>query len=77
MTTFTIDELQGSLINHERMLNITQTSLEGAFAAQSSISHGRGRGRNNFRGRGRSSSRVGRGRIPANVGGRGENQNPS
>ena len=53
MTTFTIDELQGSLINHEHRLNKTQTSLEGSFTAQSSISHGRGRGRKNFRGRGR------------------------
>ena len=77
MTTFTIDELQVSLINHEHMLNRTQTSLEGAFAAQSSISCGRGRGRNNFRGRGRSSSRGGRDRSPVNVGGRGDNQNPS
>ena len=34
MTTFTIDEMQGSLINHEHRLNRTQTSLEGAFATQ-------------------------------------------
>ena len=53
MSTFTIDELQDSLFNHEHRLSRTKTSLEGAFAAQSSISHGRGRGRNNFRGRGR------------------------
>ena len=33
MTTFTIDELQGSLINHEHKLSRNQTSLEGAFAA--------------------------------------------
>src|SRR5713226_5206193 len=77
MTTFTIDELQVSLINHEHRLSRTQTSLEGAFAAQSSISRGRGRGRKNFRGRGRISSRGGRGRSPVNVGGRGDNQNPS
>ena len=31
MTTFTIDELQGSLINHEHRLSRTQTSLEGAL----------------------------------------------
>ena len=77
MMTFTIDELQDSLINHEHRLSRTQTSLEGAFAAQSSISRGRGRGINKFRGRGRSSSRGGQGRSPANVGGRGDNQNPS
>ena len=59
MSTFTIDELQASLINHEHRLIRTQTSLEGAFTAQSSISRGRGGGRNNFRGRGRSSSRGG------------------
>ena len=52
MLTFTIDELQASLSR-------TQTSLEGAFTEQSSISHGRGKGRNNFRGRGISSSRGG------------------
>ena len=77
MSTFTIDELQASLINHEHGLSRTQTSLEGAFTTQSSISHGRGRGRNNFRGKGRSSSRGGRGRSPANVSGIGDNQNPS
>ena len=69
MSTFTIDELQASLINHEHRLNRTQTSLEGAFAAQSSISRGRGKGR--------ISSRGGRGRSPTNVSGRGDNQNPS
>ena len=34
MSTFTINELQASLINHEHRLSRTQTSLEGAFAAQ-------------------------------------------
>ena len=77
MTTFTIDELYASLINNEHRLSRTQTSLEGAFAAQSSISCGRGRERSNFKGRGRSSSRGGQGRSPTNVGGRGDNQNPS
>ena len=76
MSKFTINELQDSLINHEHRLSRTQTSLEGAFAAQSSIIHGRGRGRKNSRGIGRSSFRGGRGRSPANVVGRGENQNP-
>ena len=76
-STFTIDELQASLVNHEHRLDRTYTSLEGAFVAQSSIRCGRGRGRNNFRGRGRSSSRGGRGKISANVSGRGDNQNPS
>ena len=33
MSTFTIDELQASLINHEHRFSRTQTSLEGAFAA--------------------------------------------
>ena len=77
METFTIDELQASLINHEHRLSRTQTSLEGAFAAHSSISCGRGRGRNNFKGKGRSYSRGGRGLSPTNVGGRGDIQNPS
>ena len=44
MSTFTIDELQASLINHEHRLSRTQTSLEGAFVAQSSISYGIGKG---------------------------------
>ena len=77
MSTFTFDELQASVINHEYKRTRTHTLLEGAFATQSSISRGRGRGRNKFRGRGRSSSRGGRGRSPANVSGRGDNQNPS
>ena len=76
MSTFIIDELEASLINHEHRLSRTKTSLEGAFATQSSISRGRGRGRNDSRCRGGSSSRGGQGRILANVVGRGENQNP-
>ena len=43
MSKLTIDELQASLINHEHRLSRTQTSLEGAFATQSSISCGRGK----------------------------------
>ena len=32
MLTFSIDELQASLINHEHRINRTQTSLESTFA---------------------------------------------
>ena len=32
MTVFTIDELQASLINHEHIMNRSNTSLEGSFA---------------------------------------------
>ena len=53
LSQFTIDELQASLINHEHRISRSNTSLEGAFAAQSSIIYGRGRGRYNSRGRGR------------------------
>ena len=75
MPVFTIDELQASLINHEHEISRTNTSLEGALIAQSSISCGRGGGRNKHRGRGRnkhkgrgiSSSRGGHDRSPANV----------
>ena len=45
MSTFTIDELQASLINHEHITSRTNTSLEVAFVAQSSISRGIGRGK--------------------------------
>ena len=61
MSQLTIDELQDSFINNEHRINRSNTSLEGAFVAQPSISRGLGRGRNNFRGRGRSCSRGGRG----------------
>ena len=44
MDKLTIDELQSSLINHEHRISISNTSLEGAFAAQPSIICGRGRG---------------------------------
>ena len=71
MSTFTIDELQASLINHEHRISRSQTSLEGAFAAQSSISHGIERGGNNSRGRGRKFSRGGHSSSPANVASRG------
>ena len=77
MSVFTSDELQPSLINHEHIISRTNTSLEGAFVAHSSIIHGIGKGRNNSKGRGRSSSRGGRNRSSPNVAGRGENQNPS
>ena len=73
MLAFTIDELQASLINHEHRINRTNISLEGAFAAQSSISRGRGKGRNNSRGKGRNSSRGGLDGSLANLIGRGEN----
>ena len=43
MSVFTIDELQALFINHEHRINRSNTSLEGAFVAQYSISHGRGR----------------------------------
>ena len=45
MSTFTIDEMQASLINHEHKLDKTNKPLEGAFAPQSSMSHGRGKGK--------------------------------
>ena len=51
MSNFTIDELQASLSNHEHRIGRKTTSLEGAFAEQSSIRHGRDRGRNNSKGR--------------------------
>ena len=83
MPVFTIDELQASLINHEHEISRTNTSLEGALIAQSSISCGRGGGRNKHRGRGRnkhkgrgiSSSRGGRSSNPASAPSRGQNQN--
>ena len=71
MLVYTIDELQASLINHEHNLSRTHTSLEGAFAAQSYISRGKGRGRNNSRGIGRKSSRGGCSSSPADVVARG------
>ena len=77
MTTFTIDELQASLINHEHRISRTTTSLEGAFTTQSSVSRGRARRRKNSRGRGRNFSRGGRNNSPADVTSRGQNQNPS
>ena len=67
MTTFTIIELQYSLINHEHRLNRTQTSLEGAFSAQSFISRGRGKGRINFSGIGRNFSRGGHSSSPIDL----------
>ena len=52
MSHFTIDELQSSLINHEHRISRSNTSLECAFATQSSISRGIGRGRYSSRGKG-------------------------
>ena len=50
MSQFTIDELQASLISHAYRISKSNTSLEGAFATQSSRTHGGGRGRFNSRG---------------------------
>ena len=77
MLHLTIDELQGSLVNHEYRISRSNTSLEGAFAAKPSIGHGRGRERYNSRGRGRIFSRGGCSNSPVNVIGRGQNQNSS
>ena len=76
LSQFTIDELQASLINHKHRISRSNTSLGGTFAAQSSISHGRGWGRSNYGGRGRSFSRGGHNKSLANVIDRGQNQNP-
>jgi hypothetical protein len=59
MSHFLQDELQDSLINHEQRLNKSNMSLENEFFTQSSIIHGRGRGRYNSRARGRSYFRGG------------------
>jgi hypothetical protein len=77
MSHFGLDELQASLINHEHRLNRSNMSLENEFFTQSSIIHGRRRGRDNSRGSGRSSTRGGCSRIPANIGSRGQNKNTS
>jgi hypothetical protein len=45
MSQFSLDEFQASLINHEHRLNRSNMSVVNAFSAQSTISHGRGRGR--------------------------------
>ena len=67
----TIDELQASFINHEHRISRSNISLEGAFVAQSSISHGRGKGRYKSKGKGGCNNSL------MNVIGRGHNQNPS
>ena len=77
LSQFIIDELQASLINHENRINISNTSLKCAFAAQSSISRVRGRGRYNSRCRVIRCSRGLRSSSLANVTGRGKNQNPN
>jgi hypothetical protein len=77
LSHFSLDELQASLINHEHRSNRSNMSLENAFFMQSSISHGRGRGRDNSRGRGRSSARGGCSSNPRNTRGRGQNPNTS
>eukprot|EP00253_Pinus_taeda_P004164 PITA_04164 len=59
LTTFSIEQLIGSLLAHETRLILTEDSMEQAFKAQ--LSFGRGRGReyrgDNKRGRGRSKGR--------------------
>ena len=51
----TVDELMGSLLLHEAMIDRNKDSnLETSFKSQVSISRGRGRGRSRGRGRGES-----------------------
>ena len=71
MSVFTIDEFQDSLINHEHIINRSNTSLKCAFATQSYMSRGRGKGRFNSIGRGRIFYRGGCSSSLANVTGRG------
>jgi hypothetical protein len=53
LTTFTIDQLLGSLLSHEARLQRENTSLESSFQMQATISKGRGcGGRSRGRGRG-------------------------
>jgi hypothetical protein len=44
LTTFSIDQLLGSLLSHEARLQRENTSLESAFQTQATTSKGRGRG---------------------------------
>jgi hypothetical protein len=54
LTTYSMDELVGSLKNYEDRLNKNDnTSLEHAFKTQMKFGRGRGRGNPGFRGRGR------------------------
>ena len=76
MSQLTLDKLQSSLINHEHRISRSNTSLEGAFAAQPSIRCGRGIEGYSYRGRGISFSRGGCNNSPTNVVGREKNQNP-
>ena len=58
LSSFSIDELIGSLVTHDTRLHLTDESIANAFKTQFSFSRGRGRGR----GRGN----QGRGRSPSN-----------
>ena len=54
LTTLSIDEVFGSLYNHEDRLNTCNgNSLENAFKTQMKFGRGKGRGNFGFRGRGR------------------------
>jgi hypothetical protein len=45
LTNFSTDELMGSLMSHDTILNIEDDSIANAFKTQFSFSRGRGRGR--------------------------------
>jgi hypothetical protein len=54
LTTYSMDELVGSLKNYEDRLSMNDnTSLEYAFKTQLTFDRGRGRGNPRFKGRGR------------------------
>jgi len=54
LTTFSVEQLIGSLLTHETRLNLIKDSMEQAFKAQLSFGRGKGRGYRgaNKRGRG-------------------------
>jgi hypothetical protein len=57
LSSFSTDELIGSLVTHETRLHLTDESISNAFKTQFSFSRGRGRGRSiGHQGRGRNQS---------------------
>lgn len=57
LTTFSVEQLIGSLLSHEIRLNLTEDSMEQAFKAQLSLGRGRDRGYRGGNKRGRSQIR--------------------
>jgi hypothetical protein len=58
LSSFSIEEIMGSLISHETRLNLEEGSIEHVFKTHKTFSRGKGNRGRNQRGRGRENQNI-------------------